>query len=602
MKSRTSSCKKAALRKDLSRFWPVWAGYILCLIILQVVQSNSDLSYWYAANMADCISVMGVVNCGYALVVAEMLFGDLFNTRMCNGLHTLPLRREHWFGVHLKAGFLFSLLPTALTALFSEWIIARYSVMVNGWQIPLYWFAASNIQYVFFFGLAVFCAMCVGSRFAMVVVYGILNAFSLLIYLLVDRLYTPLLYGVVTQAKPFTLLCPMYQIAGTRFLKSERVKTGNTYLDQFGVEQQEYIGTFTFQSQGWVYIAILALIGIALLLTARQMYKKRHLECAGDFIAVRWLEPVFQVVFSILCASGFYAVFLLFFGLNSDFTYVLVAIGLTVGWFAGRMFLERSTRVFRFKNFAGFALLAALLAGSLYMTKLDPLGIETWVPEAEKVAKAQLYVSNASFSTEDPEEIRDLLRLHEVALEQRVTVHDDYSSDYYNPDDEDPEAAYINLSYWMENGWYAQRRYYVLVDSEGGDITREYGSRMEAIFTRSDIRDADDLRYFLKDSNIALNSRALPEEAVTEEFLRALAEAIAADCESGAMIQSGVFHPVPFQEATDDRDARDRLYLDINNGETNFYTFLYIYTDCENILSVLDSTGIVETVLAEYYG
>ena len=85
MKSETSSCKKTALRKDFGRFWPVWVGYTLFLGLLQIVQSNDDLRYWYAANQGECISVMGVVNGIVALVVAQRLFGDLFNTRMCNG-------------------------------------------------------------------------------------------------------------------------------------------------------------------------------------------------------------------------------------------------------------------------------------------------------------------------------------------------------------------------------------------------------------------------------------------------------------------------------------------------------------------------------------
>ena len=251
MKSRTSSCKAAAFRKDITRFWPVWVGYLLCLVIVQVLQSNDDLDYWYAANMGEGISLMGVVNLGYGLVAAMMLFSDLFTNRMCNGIHSLPLKREQWFSAHVGAALLFSLVPTALMAAFSEVIIVLYSKMVAGWTVPLYWFAASNLQFLFFFGLAVFCAMCAGSRFGMTVVYGIANFFSILIYLLVDQLYTPLLKGVTTMSGPFEMLCPVWQMVNKRCIDFDRVETGKTFLVN-GIEQREYIGQLTVVKEGWI--------------------------------------------------------------------------------------------------------------------------------------------------------------------------------------------------------------------------------------------------------------------------------------------------------------------------------------------------------------
>ena len=111
MKYGTSSCKRRALAKDMGRFWPVWVGYCLCLIFIQILQSSDDLSYWYANNIAGTLPVMGFLNLVYGWVAAQMLFGDLFNARMCNGLHALPLKREHWFSAHIRAGLMFSLIP-----------------------------------------------------------------------------------------------------------------------------------------------------------------------------------------------------------------------------------------------------------------------------------------------------------------------------------------------------------------------------------------------------------------------------------------------------------------------------------------------------------
>ena len=600
MKSRTSSCKRAAFRKDLSRFWPVWVGYILWLAIMQVIISNDDLSYWYAANLGECITVMGVVNLIYGLIAAQMLFGDLFNTRMCNGLHSLPLRREHWFSVHIQAGFLFSLIPTALMTGFSELVIYRFSDMVDGWQIPLYWFAGSNLQFVFFFGLAVFCCMCAGSRFGATVVYGILNFFSLLIYLLVDQLYTPLLHGVVTMSTLFERLCPVYNILSNRSIDAERVETGKTYIDSFGIEQQEYIGKFELTPDGWIYAGILAVLGLVLLLLARRIYKKRNLERAGDFLSARWLEPVFQVVFTVLCAAGFHAVFILFFGLNTAYRYVLPAIGLTVGWFAGRMFLERTTRVFRFKNFAGFALIAALMAGSLYVTALDPLGIETWIPETGEIQSATLRMNYRSgITTEDPEEMEDFLRLHELALEQRVEVHPDYDDNYFNPYSRDPDAVQITLQYTTGNGWLSQRNYHILATGESGALIREYCSRLDSVISRNDVQTEADLHQSMKIvTEVSVSGYPISEELLTEEFLTSLADAIIADCDAGNLVQSGVFHPQPMIEMEDPLHSMYQMELNLHG--MNFWTGFIFYADCENILKVLEPTGVLDRVRSEY--
>ena len=599
MKSRTSSCKKAAFRKDITRFWPVWAGYILCLIIVQILQSNDDLDYWYAANMGEGISVMGVVNLCYGLVVAMMLFGDLFSSRMCSGIHSLPLRREHWFGAHVKAALLFSLVPTALMTVFSEAVIVLYSKMVAGWTVPLYWFAASNLQFLFFFGLAVFCAMCAGSRFGMTVIYGILNFFSILIYLLVDQLYTPLLKGVTTMSGPFELLCPVWQIINKRCIDFDRVETGRTYIEK-GHEIREYIGQLKLVPEGWLYIGVIAALGILLLLLARNIYKKRNLECAGDFLAVRWLEAPFQVVFTVLCAAAFHGVFMIFFGVRTDTVNVLHILGLIVGWFGGRMLLERSTQVFRVKNFVGFGLIAALMAGSLYVTWLDPLGIETWIPKVGEVKTATLRMNYRNgFTTEKSAEIADLTRLHELALEQDIFVHPDYDDMFYNPRNGDHNAVQIILQYTAPNGWLSQRNYYVEAQGESAELIKKYTSRLDVLLPWAEAEDAEDLRHEFRDAReIRINGmHRVPEEFITDDFRNALADAIAADAEAGNLVQSGVFHPQPIIEA---EDPYIEYYVSLDIHGVDFWGSLYIYADCENILAVLEPTGVLEAVRQEY--
>lgn len=592
MKSRTSSCKAAAFRKDLTRFWPVPVAYLLCLILLQLAVAQNDLDYYYASNLTGAIAVGGILNFFYTLVVVQALFGDLFQTRMCNGIHSLPLRRETWFGAHIAAGMLFSILPTAVMALFSEGVILTHSTVVNGWQIPLYWFAATNLQFVFFFGLGVLCTMLAGSRIGMAVLYGILNAFSMLLFLLVRQVYTPLLFGVVVTSDLFDLLCPVIKITGSLFLKMERIPTGKTYLDEYGVLVNEYIGQFTVLSQNWLYIGILAALGLVFALVALRLYRKRNLECAGDFVAVPWLAPVFQTVFSLLCAAGFYAFFYIFFDSDSN-AFPLLAIGLVVGWFVGRMFLERTTQVFRTKNFLGLALLAAVFAGSLLLTWMDPLGVQNWIPQADKVEKASLSIGfQRDYVTDDPAEIADMICLHEIAMEEHLPIHD-------NSQPDDNGTVFVSLNYRLNNGRSISREYYVNAQEAGGDIAREYGSRIEVVFRDTKIKNADDVRYHLgKLDVIYVDGIRLGSQHMTPEFKSQLAEALIADCEARAMADSWNLHPDPIFPGEEAIKNHRSISLDLN-GE-DFHCYLNIYGDCKNTLSLLESIGILDQVREKY--
>jgi hypothetical protein len=106
------------------------------------------------------------------------------------------------------------------------------------------------------------------------------------------------------------------QIANTRCIDTDRMETGRIITHAPGIEEREYIGIFEVTPEGWNYIFILVIIGIVLLILARLIYKKRHLECAGDLLSERWLEGPFQVVFTVLCSAGIHGLFMVFFGLS----------------------------------------------------------------------------------------------------------------------------------------------------------------------------------------------------------------------------------------------------------------------------------------------
>lgn len=554
MKSRTSSFNRAALRKDITRFAPAWGLYsvFLLLSLVMLLDGYSRVSlYRHCDNLAESIQLMAVVNLGYALVCAQLLFGDLYNSRMCNALHAMPLRRESWFLTHVAAGLLFSLVPNLV-------FTAVNCVMLGSlWTVGLYWLLGVSLQYLFFFGLAVFSALCVGNRFAMALVYGILNFLSLLAYWLLSVLYEPLLYGVRFVEEPFLLLCPVWQMVNAQYLAVDNL-------------DEAICGSVVVNlGEGWGYLAVCGGIGLVLLVLAMLLYRRRKLECAGDFMAEPKMAPVFLVLYTLAVGTVFQTMGVLF-GF-SEHNYLFLAVGMVVGFFTGQMLLKRTVRVFRPKELAGLAAFAAAMALSLGLTALDPMGVVTRIPEAEDIEYAVISSTQADCRLESPEDLENLRLVHQAALEHRSSQYlDGYYMDSY-------EISFT-LIYTGKDGTVLRRYYALPVDSEAGNILRGFLSRPEVVLGE-DYRDPEQFLGQIQD--ICVDGG---EVWLDREDFPGLLEAVLQDCREGTMVQHWAYH-------NEDYSVCWVEFCNSTRGERNWYWDIRVYSNCKNTLAWLESHG-----------
>ena len=134
MKLKTSFFDETVLKKNITRFAPVWGLYSAFLLMLFMVAVDlGSEGVRTASNMAETLPFMVVVNCIYAFATAQLLWGDLYSSRMCNALHALPLRREGWFLTGTAAGLLFSLIPNGV------FILAMLLLCGPLWPVALRW-------------------------------------------------------------------------------------------------------------------------------------------------------------------------------------------------------------------------------------------------------------------------------------------------------------------------------------------------------------------------------------------------------------------------------------------------------------------------------
>ena len=598
MRTQTSYFNTTALRKDLTRFAPLWGLYTLALLcgLMLIVSDDKLTGNSVAKHFTDLYLTMAMVNVVYAFLMAAVLFGDLFNSRMCNGLHALPLRREGWFAVHTVSGLLSSAVPTAVMTLVALPLLMRSNVE-NAWQLPLYFWAFSNLQFLFFFATAALAAQCVGNFVGMGLLYLLINLGALLVREFVNSMFTPLLYGVITPTVGFWFLSPVAMMMEQPLFDLEWTHESLTVP----------VETFTFApSEHWGYLLGCAGLGLVLLAAACLLYRRRKLETAGEFVAMPWLAPVAAVCFAVLGCAVFHFVYIFALGIDGTPNYVFAFVGLVVGWFAGQMCLQRTTRVFRVRTAAGAAVMAAVLGVSLVAVKMDILDIQTSVPDADEIVSASLnegyYPGNAVCKT--PEDIEQVRTFHRLAVEENLTNQKlvQEREAMLQENDHDWEAFYaayqqnITVRYTLKDGREIKREYNVRTDSEVGEILRRLSSRLDVVVRLDDpkmgvvrIENAQQLmEYVRKPYGISIDNYTLDSEYLTEENVRALFEAIVADCEAGTLSQIYDFHPRMWIESSSlltdfyssntlrvnvDLTNEQSLYLDFGMDSTNVYAW-----------------------------
>ena len=556
MKLRTSFFNLHVLKKNLTRFAPVWVLYTVAEV-LGLLSINVQTPGLLADDLTLVMGPVAIFHCGYALIVAACLFGDLFDSRLCNGLHAMPMRREGWLLTNLVSGLVFALIPAAAGAALAAVMLKQY------FWVGLLWQLTSLLQFVFFFGLAVFSAMCAGKRLGMIAIYAILNFLSLLIFLVVSTIYQPMLYGVVISQDWFTLCCPLVKMVSHTYMESTYGKIeGFTFL--YWISEQ------------WKYLWICVGVGAVFTLLSWPLYRKRHLETAGDFLSFKPAKLFFLVAYTFGVGTFLYY-FAELFGMDNQ--YIFLVAGMLIGYFTGWMLLERTAKIFTKKILAGFAVFAVLFGGSIGLSVADPLGVQTYIPEAEKIESVSLYPTGNSYIytmqrdyigwyITDPAEIAQVQQLHSQMLGEEK--------------EEIGESVLIDVTYRLKNGVDVYRSYRVPAESNTAEELSVFLSDVRAIFHVSDWQEVVENVREIQCHKNGDDGGAIELNPAQQ---KAALEAICLDAEAGTLAQPKNLH----------RNETVVAYIDVmwmakmTGGEGSRWEMASVFADCENTLAFLES-------------
>ena len=297
MRSGTSFFNAALFRKTFLRFWPIWALYTAGWTLVLPLRLWADAmrrSAWTAPELSEHLqnAVNGIpgllepgvpLAAGAGLVCAMAVFSYLYSSRSACMMHALPLRREALFLTQYLAGLSFLLLPQLAVFALTAATEAALGCLAL-WPL-VQWLLVQSGLCLFFYSFAVFCAMFTGHLAALPVFYGVLNILAFVMTSLTEAECSLFLYGF--QSFP----SPVWEFAdylSPPIALSRAVSL--TYQNEIPSLYQPGL------------VAVYAAVGAALAIAALLLYRSRHIESAGDVVAVKLVRPLFKYGVA-LCAG-----------------------------------------------------------------------------------------------------------------------------------------------------------------------------------------------------------------------------------------------------------------------------------------------------------
>lgn len=486
MTSKISCFDRAVFRRALKKTAPVWILYTLYELLLPL------RLFSFCRGVSSCTddflvqiekTILGYARINASLLpfllgglLAWVLFFWLFRAGTAYFYAALPVRRETLFLTNYLTGLLLCAAPALLSSLLLWAVGAGFgaAVFVPAMQV----FTATMLGFLLFFSFAVLVCCVVGQMAAMPIVYVILNFTFFVLEAIVRHLLFTFVYGM-----PYSQSSTMQSFAlhatPVLGLLQGGFRVATDWAERDGMYYMEYAPRL----EGWGYLGALAALGLVFALCAFLLLKHREMERSGDVIAVGWLRPVALYVFTIGCALVLGALMAELFSSNTsdNFWYVLLfsCAGAFVGYFAGKMLLQKTIHVFR-SGWLGLGACCLALLLAFGAAEFDLFGYSRYLPERSAVQAAGLthYQSNGLYTTQDDAFIQDVLNLHTAAVSEKSKQ--EHRRHAYQLGTDYTEQFYI--TYRMTDGTLTERYYSIVYSDADLEDPDSLISRFSALY------------------------------------------------------------------------------------------------------------------------
>jgi len=475
MRSGKSFFDLTIYRKTLTRFWPLWTvNLVFWLFVLPfngLMQMGDDpfgsskSLLRFARTVGDYATELGLIFALFAgLVVAMAVCSHLYNNRSANFMGTLPIAREGQFVSTYLSGLTMLIAPNVVIFLLTLMVeVAGGAVL---WIPLLYWLAALSGMEFFFYSFAVCLGQFAGHILALPVFYAVFNAIVAAAYALLNWVMRAFYFG-------------FYEVGAMDGGVVYWLTPVMAFLTMdISVVQENNVWVTTVDGL-WI-AAVYAVAAVVLTACALLLYRRRHLETAGDIVAVKAMRPVFKYGVAACVGLFFGSLMREMFGFENGGMMVAIVLWAIVGYFVAQMLLDKTIRVF--KKWKGAAAVVAAFVVLFAVIGLDLTGYEKRIPDPSQVESVQVvglvgepWDSGASLHVNltGQDTIAQVVVLHEAIVK-------------YGEDGENDNGNY---------NWHTFRVDYTL--KSGRKIERSYNVRFgdELTALAQQLRDNDEVRY-----------------------------------------------------------------------------------------------------------
>lgn len=468
MLSRTSFFDPTLGKKGLKRTMPLWITHFIIWVMAMPVMLANVISDVYRHNEMLEISeyvyysvfIGGtLMACFFCAVIADVLNNYLMSARSTSFYHSMPVRRSTIFSTHLIVTLGSVLIPAAVVGLMT-WLVELGMGVRGGGIYILKWWGMYGLMCLFFTGFALLCIHVTGHVAAAPIIYAILNFTAVAVEAVVRYIPTMFFYGVNNIGDlTFTWLSPIWHI----------------YSECRPVVHYDWVNdtqiATALEFEGIGYLFALAAVGIVMTGLAWLLYRMRHSEHAGEFIAIRPLRPVFKYCvtlgFTLILSIVLYAIsYMVRYGEDDPsalwFT-VCMLISAAIGYFGSEMLLKKSFRVFK-KGLPGFAVCALLILLGGASLQFDLFGIETYIPKTDDIAYVEVNAHYTDYTLKilpTDAAFQKAIELHQLIIANEAENKDIWNAHYSGGPVEDYSwnTTWVNYYYYLQDGSKVEREY-----------------------------------------------------------------------------------------------------------------------------------------------
>ena len=428
-------------------------------LVLFSEMSSLFFSGLSASYLLDTFVFIGVLNFAVATCSAIMIiinnFSYLFRRNEIDLYFSLPITRKQHFKSETLSGLIMYILPLLISFVVAmlEYVILYFVILSKKVQYDdmdyllrtiLSTYSCLFVIYLMFFGFLLLVALCCGRLFE-TATYPLLFAVALplMLYLVIYSTFSSM-NGIVIE-KSY-----IYPIFFTSPIG------GFVYYFVYFFDSADDNGRLYLLS--FIQWALLSLLMTALYyFAAYRIYLRRSVESVGKPFAFRALLYIFEctVVFVVVNSQ-----FLVTEELISEYTLGVVFLAamafVLIEALSNRISIKPIHSLIRF-----FSAITVSFALMLLMTTTDYLGMESYIPEEDKIQSVTLYTMGSfkdfTCKITDAEDIKKLTDFHrELSNSGKSSMRD---SDYYN--------CMVGIQYLLDSGKTVSRKYFLdQIDSE----------------------------------------------------------------------------------------------------------------------------------------